>query len=461
MEVATAVVMEVAMNDRRDGVLDEHPEELIDEAIAGRLAPEDRATLERHLEKCAPCEVLLGSLRAFSASVAGRPADAALDREAVDVVMGCMVEQLPFGLHLEGITAKDVLGFDFDSATTPEDELRDRAAVDRVMARLERLPALPPPFRSSRWPKVAVAAVAAAAAIVLVVALPRLRTNVVPAPVPPPVATGPASAVAPTVLADGSEIAPDDATTTIHVGEQSASRTMVHLPSGGARFKVRHDSRRLFRVRAGAVEIEDLGTVFRVAHEPGGRIRVAVSDGRVAVLVASRQLRVELGAGEERLFSSLGEVSAAAATTVETPPAAVVGSGARAAVRSRSPDDAAGLLLAADKARRAGDPRSAVAPLRRLVGLHPRDPRAPSAAFTLGWVLLTELNRPREAALAFADAERIAPRGALAEDAAARVAEAWDKAGDGRRAAEAARRYEQVYPSGRYLALMRGLSGGN
>jgi transmembrane sensor len=95
--------------------------------------------------------------------------------------------------------------------------------------------------------------------------------------------------------------------------------------------------------------------------------------------------------------------------------------------------------------------------LRRLLKHYPKDPRAPSAAFTLGWLLLTELGRAREAAEAFAEAERIAPRGALAEDATARVAEAWQKAGHGRRAAEAARRYQQLYPNGRYSGLMRGM----
>jgi transmembrane sensor len=113
--------------------------------------------------------------------------------------------------------------------------------------------------------------------------------------------------------------------------------------------------------------------------------------------------------------------------------------------------------LSADIARRSGNPQAAVAPLRRLLKHYPKDPRAPSAAFTLGWLLLTELGRSREAAQAFAEAERIAPRGTLAEDAAARMAEAWQKAGDSRRAAEAARRYQQLYPNGRYAGLMRGL----
>jgi hypothetical protein len=49
-------------------------------------------------------------------------------------------------------------------------------------------------------------------------------------------------------------------------------------------------------------------------------------------------------------------------------------------------DDPADLLAAADVARRSHDPKAAVAPLRRLVEHYPKDPRAPSAAFTLGWV---------------------------------------------------------------------------
>jgi TolA-binding protein len=122
-------------------------------------------------------------------------------------------------------------------------------------------------------------------------------------------------------------------------------------------------------------------------------------------------------------------------------------------------DDPADLLAAADAARRSRRPGAAIAALRQLLDHYPKDPRAPSAAFTLGWVYLTDLNRPREAAAAFAAAERSAPRGALAEDAAARVAEAWQKAGESRRAAEAARHYTQAYPSGRYIGLMRGLIG--
>jgi transmembrane sensor len=217
----------------------------------------------------------------------------------------------------------------------------------------------------------------------------------------------------------------------------------------------------LFRVDAGSVEIEDLGTVFRVAHEPAGRVRVTVSEGRVAVISVPTRLRVELGAGEERVFSATGEANDVAAPSEAPRPAAATKGPIRGQSRAHGADDPAGLLAAADVARRSHAPREAVAPLRRLVERYPRDPRAPSAAFTLGWVLLTDLNRPREAAVAFAEAERIAPRGALAEDAAARVAEAWQKAGEPRRAAAAARHYAQIYPTGRYIGLMRGLIGEN
>ena len=192
-------------------------------------------------------------------------------------------------------------------------------------------------------------------------------------------------------------------------------------------------------------------------------MRVTVSEGRVAVVGAASRLRVELGAGEDRVFSANAEARGIVEQPFEGAKTAVlpVKGATRGQSRAQGGDDPAGLLAAADVARRSRSPRGAVEPLQRLVERYPRDPRAPSAAFTLGWVLLTDLNRPREAAVAFADAERIAPRGALAEDAAARVAEAWQKAGERRRAAAAARHYAQLYPTGRYIALMRGLLGEN
>ena len=248
-----------------------------------------------------------------------------------------------------------------------------------------------------------------------------------------PPSTTPATASRSVVLDDGSEITPTTATTAIQVAEQTPTRTTVRLRSGSAQFRVRHDSRRLFRVDTGAVEIEDLGTVFRVAHEAAGRVRVAVSEGRVAVLYPASQVRTELGAGESRTFDPLPVTGDAPQSARETPKpstsSSAIAAGPPGAPRARATEEPAALLLAADLARRSNHPEAAVGPLRRLVEKYPKDPRAPSAAFTLGWVLLTDLGRPREAAAAFAEAERNAPRGMLAEDAASRVAEAWQKSG--------------------------------
>ncbi len=342
--------------------------------------------------------------------------------------------------------------FERDLAPGPQDEALDRAAVERALARVQQ-PASSG-GRLRRWfrPLLGWSALGAAAAAVLAVAAFHAK-----APAPP--IAGQLPAAHSLLLDDGSEIDSDSAQPGLQVSEQTPTRTTVRLRTGEARFRVRHDARRVFRVDAGAIQIEDLGTVFHVAHEAGGKVRVGVTEGRVAVLWPASGSRVELGAGEDRVFAPELAPPAPQPPTVEVaaPPPSLP-----KVVTPRQgslANDPAHLLSTADEARRAGRPAAAVAPLKRLVDLYPTDPRAPSAAFTLGWILLTDLGRPRDAALAFIEAERIAPRGTLAEDAAARVAEAWQKAGDLRRARAAARRYEQVYPAGRYVRLVDGIAG--
>jgi transmembrane sensor len=113
------------------------------------------------------------------------------------------------------------------------------------------------------------------------------------------------------------------------------------------------------------------------------------------------------------------------------------------------------LLLAADVARLSGHPAAAVAPLSRAVELHPDDPRAPLAAFSLGRVHLEDLGAPRDAALAFARTRSLSPGGPLAEDALAREVEAWSRAGDTETAHAGALTYTQLYPQGRRLRAVR------
>jgi transmembrane sensor len=365
------------------------------------------------------------------------------------------------GIELEGARA-------FRAAVTPgrQDEALYRAAIDGAMERLLERETLGERLR--RWvggervlrPWTGLAALGMAVTVIVGFVLLHAQPPIASSPAP---VTSSRPLILPLILDDGSEVTPATASTTIEVAEQTPTRTTVRLRSGSAQFRVRHDSRRLFRVDAGAVEIEDIGTVFHVAHEAAGKVRVAVSEGRVAVLYPASKSRIELGAGESRTFDPVPvsvnvRESPKEVAKLPTPPSPAVASPPGPA-RSRSADEPATLLLAADLARRSRNPQAAVAPLRRLVEKYPKDPRAPSAAFTLGWVLLTDLGRPREAAAAFAEAESHAPRGMLAEDAAARVAEAWQRAGDSRRAAQAASHYERLYPSGRHIALMHALVG--
>jgi transmembrane sensor len=392
--------------------LENHPEQLLERAIRGELSLGERTQVDRHLAECPDCTAELAGANVFRAAMALGKQDDALNRAAV---MKALVR----------LMARETFGGMLRRWLVPERLLR---------------------------PAIALVGVAA----LLAVGFPLLYMQRRPPPVVAAVAL-----LQPLILDDGSKVSPVDRKTDIQLVEQTPVRATVRLRSGSAEFRVRHDSQRLFRVDTGPIQIEDLGTAFRVVHDTGDRIRVVVSEGRVAVLHPANGWRVELGAGEDRVFSNVADVVEPPKESPSAPVPAAAADGPRAESRSRVVDEPAELLTAADVARRSRQPQAAVAPLRHLLERHPRDPRAPSAAFTLGWVLLTDLGRPREAAAAFATAERSAPRGGLAEDAAARVAEAWQKAGDSRRATEAARHYERVYPSGRYMTLMRGLIGEN
>jgi len=114
-------------------------------------------------------------------------------------------------------------------------------------------------------------------------------------------------------------------------------------------------------------------------------------------------------------------------------------------------------MLAADVARLTAHPEQAVRPLRSVCERHASDRRAPVAAFTLGRVLLDELGRAGEAAAAFQKARMLWPEGPLAEDALAREADAWERAGRHDRARATASDYVRRYPDGRHVAGMRKL----
>lgn len=265
-------------------------------------------------------------------------------------------------------------------------------------------------------------------------------------------------------FADGSTARPLDARARIVARRDARDAVVAELRAGGARFEVTHDPSRAFRVDAGDVAVEVIGTTFTVERTADG-VRVAVERGRVRVRAAST---VELGAGESGLFT------AAPPAATAPPPAAApdwkllalegdydlafraLGDGPRA---PDGPDPVADLLLAADVARLSHHPAAALAPLGEVVDRHPDDPRAPLAAFTLGRVLLDELGRPQAAADAFARARALDPAGPLAADALGREVEAWSRAGDTARARDRAETYLRLHPRGARVNSVRRFGG--
>jgi len=317
----------------------------------------------------------------------------------------------------------------------------------------------------------------------------------------------------PLKLADGSHVRSLAQGAAVSVESNQADQIQLRLDAGGARFDVIPNTRRMFTVRAGSVEVAVLGTVFDVEREQG-RVRVSVSRGKVRVRTAPGHAALNetaiVKAGESVWFDEhpeaaavggnvppeesapLAEPRAPAQTTSaktragkhaahaskpslaareetrDLPPKAAWRSlsqsgdydGAyRLLQQSTVEDDSGALLDAADAARLSGHPQAAVTYLRKVLDQHRQTPVAPLAAFTLGRVLLERLGQPSEAADAFATARKLAPFGSLAQDALAREVEAWSKAGYPDQAYRRAREYVERYPQGRRLRAVQ-LYGG-
>lgn len=89
----------------------------------------------------------------------------------------------------------------------------------------------------------------------------------------------------------------------------TASARRVDLRDGEAYFKVKHDEKRPFYVRAGKLTVRDVGTAFDVS-KTGQRVTVTVTQGRVRVIEAGSETQgstaantVDVGAGQQVLYS--------------------------------------------------------------------------------------------------------------------------------------------------------------
>jgi transmembrane sensor len=183
------------------------------------------------------------------------------------------------------------------------DALLDQHREALVPLAAEAVPERSPGMR--RWPLWLGGALAASLAAVLLE--PQFA-----APEPQTYASG--AAAQDIALADGSSVVLGPHSRLTVAGRHGDQLAL----EGGAYFAVRHDPGRPLTIRAGGLEIGDIGTQFDV--QAGARdVRVAVSEGRVEVRGQALGQPVELAAGRRMLFDPdrhLAAVTAVAAGDV-------------------------------------------------------------------------------------------------------------------------------------------------
>ncbi len=248
-----------------------------------------------------------------------------------------------------------------------------------------------------------------------------------------------------TVLADGSNIEALQQNTLFETVTENSNETSVRLRAGKARFKVKHQARRVFRVVADNLTVEVLGTTFSVARDDQRKeIEVAVEEGLVRVLTPSQQILVR--PNETQRFSQIDFVDKQIVSKTDgdlpTEP--------RRFSNRKGPTkvehvDVARLLKVADEALAQGKPSEAIGALRQILRKHRTDPSAAFAAYDLGAIFDDHLRRYDEAAAAFAEVQRLNPHPELAQDALFKETENLWRAGKKDEARKAANEF-----SGRY-----------
>jgi transmembrane sensor len=234
-------------------------------------------------------------------------------------------------------------------------------------------------------------------------------------------------------LVDGSRVAVTEGGR-VRVERMRADAVVLTLDAGAVELAVPH-TRRTLVVRTPLYDVVDVGTRFRVVLDADGGERVDVSEGQVEIRSRAGKTTVRLVAGDSwsSMPSSPHAVSLAP-STVEPSPSGLVATAATAATAPAEPASSAPihdanvgpkeLLEIGQRARLAGQPRTAGAAFDTLRRRFRSDPRAALAAFELGRLRLDILGDAPGAVEAFDDAIALAPRGPLREDAEARRVEA-------------------------------------
>jgi transmembrane sensor len=373
--------------------------------------------------------------------------------------------------------------------------LRSSDAVERARERVAGLPLGRPDRRASALRRgAAAAAVLAAAAIVLVL----LRSRA-PAPLTFEVSGEKASSgvwistdvssVTAVRFSDGSIFALGEGARA-RVESVTADGAHLVMERGSVSADVVHRATSHWSVLAGPYEVHVTGTQFNVSWQPAhSRIEVHVTRGSVVVSgggVAAHPVRT----GEDFVYepeaAPLAPATAASQAAVDKealPPAqapqprptataprwkelAAAGDYTDAidAVRHGGVDNViaasgpADLFTLADAARLSGHWEIAEKSLLSLRHRFPRDSRAPRAAFDLGRLAFDQRHDYADAATWFATCLKENPNGPLDREAAGRLIEARQRAGDDGGARAAARDYLSRYPEGPHAPLAKSIA---
>jgi transmembrane sensor len=290
-------------------------------------------------------------------------------------------------------------------------------------------------------------------------------------------------------LSDGSRVTTAPGTR-LEWLENTGDRVALALRRGRARFDVRPRGPRTWRIQAGAVTVEVVGTAFtvtRTTHDTS----IEVHRGAVLVRGDGVPDAVQRVSGGQSFTTAAEAARPASSTTrepveIEPTPDDQESPDTRAAMDRSAPplplwrqaaeagayDDAfenlgghglaaaarraasvAELMTLADVARLSGHPADAVSPLERVMREYPNDARAALAAYTLGRLQLEQLGRPAEAADAFATSLRLGLPSGLQESALAKRVEAFGRVRSPETAI-AIDAYLRAYPDGRYRAAV-------
>lgn len=247
--------------------------------------------------------------------------------------------------------AQDDDAMDWDGFTRwLEADPRHRTAFDAIALLDEKIDAALPDLRRIMPPEPAVPArrvrplrwAIGGSAVAAVAALGLIFLPGTPAPASIEYRTAQGQ-VRDVQLADGSSAALAPGSVLRASKDRAAPLTL----DGSASFDVRHDPAQPMVIRAGGYEIRDIGTRFEVTTS-GDILRVAVSEGRVAVRSPSAEGEIDVPAGQ--VLTVLDSKTAPALTTLR--PAATGGWRSGRLVY----DDVPLGLVVADIARSTGQP---------------------------------------------------------------------------------------------------------